>query len=170
MNAIESIPYEILFEILEHLNMRDTIQTMKSLNIPDDDADYICARAHKRNFKHALDEIGAIEYEIYINVSPAVYQIGAKVSARSYRGFTTKYNDRDGLPYLAAISNKPWPVKMEPSDDYLPYGRRYYKPNDYVQEFENFDLKRFIIAREHAIGGVRQFQIDIHEYKIHKNI
>ena len=114
VNRLETLPRELLINILERMHMRDLIRALNTLDT--DIADYLCPREHKREFKPALDEIAAIQHTIGIKLVTRWPDVG-------YTSFekTTRVRPNSFIRYELNVEEKSlsvfvgdarWPVKI----------------------------------------------------------
>jgi hypothetical protein len=123
-NLLETIPREILFEILKYLQLRGAIRTLTILDMFDDEtADYICPRVHRINFRPVLDMITAIKYKI------KAYHVFPPDSAYRHTGVSIRENCRARVMYyprefgLNVVSVGIWPRITLPTS-FLVYDRK----------------------------------------------
>ena len=162
MNRLQTLPREILFEIIDRLSLHEVIRALATLEPCELTADYMCSRAHKRDFASVLAEITAIEYVIMPDLIS---------SERSYRGITTEYSysEFESSYYrdLLVHSNRQWPVKLVPIEDvFEPLPNRVYR-KAYTFDFEKskYHLLRLITIKEFVSDETRHIFINIMDFK-----
>jgi hypothetical protein len=169
VNRLETLPREILCELLERLPLRDIIRALTSINDLDSDtADYLCSRAHKCNFGPALNEISTIQHTIGIKLisrGPGQGFTQFEKSVRIGQGAFIQYEFETDRNSLSIATNKPWPVKM-PWTDSSVFSREYIKK--YVQEFEESNWVRMIAVRGNPDG--KRLNINFYGFNVRKTI
>ena len=166
-NRLETIPREILFEIIDRLNLRDTIRVVTTLKPCEITADYVCACAHRREFAPTLAEITAIKYSIRINDYVDYPPAGSVVSRRDYRGVVTKYAYYNYLYKLESYSDRLWPVKLIPNRRVVSniYNRVYERAYTFDFEKGNYHLLRLIEVLEYTMDGSHRVSFSIFDFK-----
>lgn len=172
INLLDTLPREILFEVLARLNLCGVIRTLNSLNSLDDDtADYICGRSHKRDFAPTLNEIDSIKYKVKIDkVFPA--SDGHRFTIRSVR---FGHNTSDTVRYysssrgLSAVSTKPWPHRLHSNVTCeSAHVQRYSKKYTRELILSRLDLCREVSVRKGHVGG-NELEFAICEYRTRVN-
>jgi hypothetical protein len=164
MNRLDTLPREILFEIIDRLSLRDVSRMTIALNLCERSVDYICARTHRRDFSLTLAEIDTIKYDVCISTygdMPCVK------STSSYRGITTLYEYCEHFLILKSYSTKSRPIKLIPNQGVglSNYEHIYEKAYTFDLEKGIYHMLRLITITEYKVDRIARIKFSFVNFK-----